>query len=258
MIRYVMGDLFDSDAYALVNAVNCEGVMGKGIAYQFKQLYPYNFKAYSDACKSGQLRPGKLFVFQEGGKLIINFPTKDKWRNSSEMSYIGEGLDALSSLIRGMRIPSVAIPPLGAGNGGLVWRDVRKLIEERLYSVSNLCQITVYEPSKIAGQRGVQEPRLGVSGLVLLEIMSRLRAPVNKERVKKACRLVNFAFDNDDFDRAYNGAQAFKRFHHAKTNAEARDILYRRIVSDSVERTLRKLSPAILKAVERVNSGKEL
>lgn len=135
MISFVTGDLFDSDAYALVNAVNCEGVMGKGIAYQFKSRFPRNFEAYREACASGFLRPGRLFPFEEGGKLIINFPTKDKWRNSSEMKYIDWGLSALSGFLNSNRIPSVAIPPLGAGNGGLIWRDVRRLMEERLYSV---------------------------------------------------------------------------------------------------------------------------
>lgn len=253
MIRFVTGDLFLSDAYALVNAVNCEGIMGKGIAYQFKQLYPYNFKAYRDVCESGFLRPGKLFVCKDSDKLIINFPTKDKWRNSSKISYIDNGLSALSDLIRDKRIPSVAIPPLGAGNGGLVWRDVRKLMEERLYSVSERCAISIYEPSERFGTRETSEPCLGVSGLVLLEIMSGLSEPVAKEKVRKACRLMNFAFKGNDFDRAYGQVQAFRRFHGSRSVSELRDILYRRIVSESVERTLRKLSPIIQETVRRVN-----
>lgn len=257
MIRFVTGDLFLSDAYALVNAVNCEGVMGKGIAYQFKRRYPDNFEAYRKACSDGRLRPGNLFASKESGKLIINFPTKDKWRNPSRISYIDEGLSALADLIRNEAIPSVAIPPLGAGNGGLVWRDVRKLMKERLYSVSDRADISIYEPSKASGTREACEPRLGVSGLVLLEIMSQLRAPVNKERVKKVCRLLNFTFEGDDFDRAYAGVQAFKRFHHIRSASEARDILYRQIVSDSVERTLKRLFPAISDAVQSVNLEKE-
>lgn len=256
MIRYVTGDLFNSDAYALVNAVNCEGVMGKGIAYQFKSRYPHNFEAYREACKSGFLRPGKLFSYEEGGKLIINFPTKDKWRNASEMSYIRDGLSELADLIRDKRISSVAIPPLGAGNGGLVWRDVRRLMEERLYSVSENRRITVYEPSAQSGKNAAIEPKLGVSGLVMLEIMARLGPPASKERLKRVCRKINFAFEGGDFDRAYGGVQAFKSFHGVRSNSQARDLLYRRIVSDSVERTMKKLSPAIISAVERVNSGK--
>ena len=257
MIRYVTGDLFDSDAYALVNAVNCEGVMGKGIAYQFKQRYPYNFKVYREACESGILRPGGLLTCEEGDKLIINFPTKDKWRNPSEMYYIREGLGKLSDLIINRRISSIAIPPLGAGNGGLVWKDVRRLMEERLYYASENCLISVYEPSTQSGKNEVSEPWVSVSGLVLLEIMARLQKPVSEERVRRACRYMNFASNNGDFNRAYNGVQSFKRFHRLKSNAVARDILYRRIVSDSVERTLRKLSPAISEAVRRVNSEKE-
>ena len=94
MFFYTTGDLLQSDAEALVNTVNCEGYMGKGIAYQFKLKFPNNNKDYVKACKNGTLRPGKLHVYKESEKIIINFPTKDKWREKSRMEYIEDGLDA--------------------------------------------------------------------------------------------------------------------------------------------------------------------
>ena len=99
MFFYTTGDLLQSDAEALVNTVNCEGYMGKGIAYQFKLKFPNNNKDYIKACKSGVLRPGKLHFYREAGKIIINFPTKDKWREKSQIKYIEDGLDSLILLI---------------------------------------------------------------------------------------------------------------------------------------------------------------
>ena len=100
MFFYTTGDLLQSDAEALVNTVNCEGYMGKGIAYQFKLKFPNNNKDYVKACKNGTLRPGKLHVYKESEKIIINFLTKDKWREKSRMEYIEDGLDALVLLIK--------------------------------------------------------------------------------------------------------------------------------------------------------------
>lgn len=250
MIRFVTGDLFESDAYALVNAVNCEGVMGKGIAYQFKERYPYNFKAYRDACKIGVLNPGKLFSCEENGKLIINFPTKDKWREPSRMSYIDAGLSALAVLIRDRGIPSVAIPPLGAGNGGLVWRDVRELMEKRLYSVSQSVDIEIYEPSEAAAGRVGRGPRLGVSALVLMDIEERL-GTTDKRLVKEAFNSMNkalpdpFVIRDESFDSVYGRVEEFKRYHHISSLPDAKRLLFRTIVSGNVVRKMNELTPAI-------------
>ena len=119
MLNYTTGDLLKSDAEALVNTVNCEGFMGKGIAYQFKLQYPQNNEDYVRACRSGALAIGKLHYYKEKGKIIINFPTKDKWREKSRMEYIEKGLDELVVLARDLGLTSIAIPPLGSGNGGL-------------------------------------------------------------------------------------------------------------------------------------------
>ena len=150
MIKYITGDIFESTAEALVNTVNTVGVMGKGIALQFKKLYPGNYNEYRRACKNGELTVGNLLIttdsnIESGDRIIINFPTKTDWRKSSEYSYIETGLDALVREITDRNIKSVAIPPLGAGNGGLEWTRVKSLIEDRLKDID--ARIFVYEPN---------------------------------------------------------------------------------------------------------------
>ncbi len=151
MIRYVTGDLLQSDADALVNAVNTVGVMGKGIALQFKQAFSHNFKVYSAACKNKELQPGKMLAVKDhnpvyGEKLIINFPTKMHWRNPSKPEYIRDGLAALRELIIAENIRSIAIPALGAGNGGLNWAEVKPLIADALQDLD--ADVQVFEPGE--------------------------------------------------------------------------------------------------------------
>jgi O-acetyl-ADP-ribose deacetylase (regulator of RNase III) len=123
MIRYVTGDLFSANAEALVNAVNTVGVMGKGVALAFRQRFPENFRAYVDACSRGEVEVGRMFVMDRGGfqrpRWIINFPTKQHWRHPSRLEWIVEGLDDLRRVIVANDIRTIAIPALGAGNGGL-------------------------------------------------------------------------------------------------------------------------------------------
>ena len=126
MITYKQGNIFDSDADCIFNTVNCEGYMGKGIAYQFKQRFSENNIRYEKECRAGRLTPGTLLVFREKGKTIVNFPTKDKWRNPSLMQYITDGLDEFVRILPGLGIKKAAIPPLGCGNGGLAWNDVKR------------------------------------------------------------------------------------------------------------------------------------
>ncbi|MHB1278870.1 MAG: type II toxin-antitoxin system antitoxin DNA ADP-ribosyl glycohydrolase DarG [Bacteroidia bacterium] len=150
MIRYIQGNILESNAQALVNTVNTVGVMGKGIALQFKKAYPHNFKIYADACKNGEIAIGKLLVVKDsnlgsGEKLIINFPTKKDWRKPSEYSYIQEGLIDLIKVIEKHTITSIALPPIGAGNGGLEWERVKTMIESALVKLP--VEILVYEPS---------------------------------------------------------------------------------------------------------------
>ena len=151
MIKYITGNILDSKADALINTVNTVGVMGKGIALQFKNAYQNNYKAYIEACKRNEVVVGKLFVVKDsnlnsGEKYIINFPTKKDWRKPSEYSFIDAGLDDLIHIVKEYKIQSIAIPPLGAGNGGLEWEKVKKIIEQKL---SNLeIEIIVYEPTQ--------------------------------------------------------------------------------------------------------------
>ena len=150
MINYQTGDLLQSQAEALVNTVNTVGVMGKGIALQFREAFPHNYKKYLDACKKKELQPGVLLSvwdnnLQSGQKLIINFPTKVHWRNPSKYEYIEKGLDALRDLLLKKPIKSIAIPPLGSGNGGLDWQKVKPLIETKLKDLD--VDIQVYEPT---------------------------------------------------------------------------------------------------------------
>jgi len=152
MIQFIEGNLLESKAEALVNTVNTVGVMGKGIALQFKNQYPNNYKLYEKACKAKEVQVGKLFVTEdssllEGRKIIINFPTKTDWRKPSEYSYIESGLKDLARIIKEQGIKSVAIPPLGAGNGGLDWNIVKNIIEKNLTGLN--CDIQIYEPNAI-------------------------------------------------------------------------------------------------------------
>jgi O-acetyl-ADP-ribose deacetylase (regulator of RNase III) len=151
MIRYIQGNILESDAQALVNTVNIMGVMGKGIALQFKNAFPNNFRAYQVACKNKEISVGELFVTKDcnlnsGEKLIINFPTKKDWRKPSEYTFIEDGLDDFLKVIEKYQIKSVAIPPLGAGNGGLEWEKVKRIINQKLGSID--MDILVYEPNQ--------------------------------------------------------------------------------------------------------------
>jgi O-acetyl-ADP-ribose deacetylase (regulator of RNase III) len=149
VIRYVEGDIIEAQAEALVNTVNCVGVMGRGIALQFKEAFPENFKAYAAACKREDVRPGRMFVFEQAEhsqpRYIINFPTKVHWRGKSRIEYIESGLEALAAEIRKRDIRSIAIPPLGAGLGGLAWTEVRPLIDRAMAEVPDV-DVDVYEP----------------------------------------------------------------------------------------------------------------
>ncbi len=138
MIAYKKGDIIAEDAEALVNTVNCVGIMGRGIALQFKNAFPENFKAYEAACRRAEVQPGRMFVFATqqltNPRYIINFPTKRHWRGKSRLSDIDAGLDSLVGEIRTRGIRSIAIPPLGTGLGGLSWLDVRPKIEAAIAS----------------------------------------------------------------------------------------------------------------------------
>jgi O-acetyl-ADP-ribose deacetylase (regulator of RNase III) len=149
MIESTQGNLLEADAEALVNTVNCVGVMGKGIALQFKQAFPENFAVYEKVCKAGRMQVGKVLIYETGNlinpKYIINFPTKRHWKGNSRIEDVETGLDDLIGQIRRLNIRSIAIPPLGAGLGGLPWPDVRLRIQTSFAELPDV-RVLLFEP----------------------------------------------------------------------------------------------------------------
>ncbi|MGH3157752.1 MAG: type II toxin-antitoxin system antitoxin DNA ADP-ribosyl glycohydrolase DarG [Streptosporangiaceae bacterium] len=179
MLDQVSGNLLDADVDAVVNTVNTVGVMGKGIALQFKQAYPDNFKAYEMACRNGEVQLGRMFVSQTGQlgqpRFIINFPTKGHWRAKSRLSDIQSGLTDLRHVIVERNIKSIAVPPLGCGNGGLKWDDVWPLITDALGDLPEV-QVHVYPPEGApppASMRiGTERPRMTLGRAALLMVLA--------------------------------------------------------------------------------------
>ena len=150
MIELTRGNLLQAAAEALVNTVNCVGYMGKGIALQFKQAFPANFKVYEAACHTGDMVPGKMLIYDNGGlvnpRYIINFPTKRHWKGNSRIEDIESGLKALVADVQRLGIRSIAVPPLGCGLGGLEWRVVRPMIEQAFAALPDV-QVLLFEPA---------------------------------------------------------------------------------------------------------------
>lgn len=180
MIKYTIGDILESDAEALVNTVNCVGVMGRGIALQFKKAFPLNFKEYKAACERKKIQPGNMFVFETGTftnpRFIINFPTKRHWRGKSRIEDIEAGLADLVEVIREHDIRSIAIPPLGSGLGGLDWQEVRSRIKRRLSELPDV-NVIVYEPDGAPAAekmvRNREVPKMTPGRAALVGLMDR-------------------------------------------------------------------------------------
>jgi O-acetyl-ADP-ribose deacetylase (regulator of RNase III) len=180
MIEFKSGDILSEDTDAIINTVNCVGVMGRGIALQFKKAFPDNFAAYESACRQKHVQPGRMFVYETGQltapRYIINFPTKRHWRGASRMDDIDSGLQALVETLRKYKIQSVAVPPLGSGLGGLDWNEVKPRIEAALQPLSDV-RVVIYEPGgapasgKMVKNRKVPEMTAGRAALV--ELMNR-------------------------------------------------------------------------------------
>lgn len=172
-IELKTGDLFTAGTDALVNTVNCVGIMGRGVALQFKKAYPLNFREYEAACKAGEVQPGRMFIHETGKfapRFIINFPTKRHWKGKSRMEDIESGLAALARDVQELGIKSIAIPPLGAGLGGLDWDEVRPRIEGALRDVPNL-DVVIYEPKgapEVVKSKDVPNMTEGRASLVIL------------------------------------------------------------------------------------------
>lgn len=183
MIKFTRGDILQADVEAIVNTVNCVGVMGRGIALQFKKAWPENFKAYAAACKNNEVQPGKMFVFATqqlaNPRYIINFPTKRHWRGASRMEDIDSGLEALAATIREKHIQSIAIPPLGCGLGGLDWNQVKQKIERSLSALPDV-YVLIYEPQGAPENDRVAHtpsaPKMTAGRAVLIELLQRYLA----------------------------------------------------------------------------------
>ena len=144
-MKILIGNLFDSKAQTLVNTVNCVGVMGKGIALEFKKRYPLMFDEYSNKCKLKEVKPGTPYLYQDiTGVSVLNFPTKDNWRSPSKLSYIVDGLDWFVRNYEQLGIRSIAFPPLGCGNGGLTWELVGPIMYNKLSTLP--IDIEIYAP----------------------------------------------------------------------------------------------------------------
>lgn len=180
MIELASGDILKDESEAIVNTVNCVGVMGRGIALQFRNAWPENFKAYEAACKREEVQPGRMFVFDTGQltlpRFIVNFPTKRHWRGKSRIEDIDSGLSALVVVINERGIRSIAIPPLGSGLGGLEWSEVRPHIESALSGLPDV-RVRIYEPNGALESDTMHHsrnvPTMTAGRAALVELMNR-------------------------------------------------------------------------------------
>ena len=179
MITIKTGDILREQTDALINTVNCVGVMGRGIALQFKKHFPNNFKDYKLACDRNEVRPGKIFIHETGElypRYIFNFPTKRHWRGESKIEDIEAGMISLTNEIRHLKISSIAIPPLGSGLGGLEWNDVLPIIKKHLSTVTDV-DVTIFEPSSISDQKAppqnIKAPQLTSGRAALISLIDR-------------------------------------------------------------------------------------
>lgn len=185
MIELTYGNLLEADVEALVNTVNTVGVMGKGIALQFRMAFPDNFVAYKQVCDANNLQPGQMLVVETHGlpgtpRYIINFPTKRHWRGKSKIEDIESGLKALIGEVRSREISSIAVPPLGCGNGGLKWSDVLPRIEQAFEMLPDV-RVLVYEPGRAPSPTKVMNrtprPKMTPGRAVVLCLMNRYSVP---------------------------------------------------------------------------------
>ena len=180
MIEHKVGDVFAEDAEALVNSVNCVGIMGRGIALQFKNVFPANFKAYAEACERSEVQPGRMFVFETGQltnpRYIINFPTKRHWRGKSRMADIESGLQDLAREVGERNIRSIALPPLGTNLGGLPWAEVASRIEAALGGLDGV-RVVVFTPASGPADgrpnRSTDVPKMTPARAALVSLMHR-------------------------------------------------------------------------------------
>jgi len=198
-VKLSQGDLLSAEADALVNTVNCVGVMGKGIALQFKKKWPAAFKDYKKVCDREELRPGMMHVHDLGmlaGKpyYIIHFPTKDHWRGKSKVSYVEDGLKELVKTVQALGIKSIAVPPLGCGNGGLEWSSVERLISEAFAPLEDTVEVLLYAPLGAPAAKKIvvrtERPNMTQGRAILIKLLAlyrQLEYSLSKIEVQKLC-----------------------------------------------------------------------
>lgn len=268
MLRYVTGNMFKSNADCFINTVNCEGYMGKGIAYQIKCQFPKTNDDYVKACKNRALYIGTLHYFIENGMTIINFPTKDKWRAPSKIDYILIGLDELVKLLPKLSVNTIAIPPLGCGNGGLHWNDVKSLMEEKLIPLENNYDFLIYEPSNRSYTQEVKKaPKLSVSSLILIQLKVHLKK-CNNLRLQKAAYFSNVYFSSDYFrfqkhkygpydhsiDIITKNIEEYQKFYNFTNLNEIYNSIYQTIYSQKTSDTLKKFEKPVKNSTAFINT----
>ncbi|MCK4920551.1 MAG: macro domain-containing protein [Bacteroidales bacterium] len=241
--------------------------MGKGIAYQFKLKYPKNNLEYEKQCRVGNFNIGSILAFNESNKLILNFPTKDKWRKKSEYSYIKEGLNTLVQRLPNLSVRSIAFPPLGCGNGGLDWGRVKEILISELSPYKDEYDFILYEPStNINRVKNIKKiPKLNASHLILMKLKIGLNK-FNKTRLQKGAFLINI-FSHEEYFKfnAYNygpynhsldiisrDIREFQEYYNYTTE-QAFEAAKKTLVSDSVNEKLKKFSLPVLNAVKFLN-----
>ena len=200
MIQLTKGNLLEAQAEALVNTVNCVGVMGKGIALQFKQAFPENYAFYRAACQRGEVQLGQMLVYETGHVLnpryVINFPTKHHWKEKSRIENIESGLQALVDEVKQRGITSIAVPPLGAGSGGLAWSEVRPRIEAAfapLTAVRVLLYAPLGAPQAETMQVATKRPNMTPGRAVILALLQRYLTPMYRLSMLEVQKLAYFA-----------------------------------------------------------------
>ena len=268
MISYTTGNILDSPADCLINTVNCEGYMGKGIAYQFKLRFPENNRQYVKECKAGRLRPGKVFSFSEDGKIIINFPTKDKWREKSSLGYIDSGMETLVKELMRLNVKSAAIPPLGCGNGGLEWSEVKEIITKHITPLENDYDFSIYEPSTKYYKPCIKKaPSMSFSSLIIIDMKRRL-SKFDKLRLQKTGYFLNYYLGKHyfKFDKGTYGPYShsieivikriaeYQAYYNISDTNELYESVFRTIRSKKTDESIDSTTEALSKAISFVNT----
>ncbi|MBE2197039.1 MAG: macro domain-containing protein [Anaerolinea sp.] len=225
MITYATGNILKAQVEALVNTVNCVGIMGKGIALQFKQAFPENYRTYARACELGEVQPGHMLVTHTGNLMpphyIINFPTKRHWRSKSRLEDIETGLDALAQEIQRLGIHSIAVPALGCGNGGLDWNDVRPRIEQALGALPGV-EVLVFAPEGapapgqvVVAPKTINLTRARALLVLLLDIYHRQAYSLSRLEIQKLAYFLQAAGEplKLDYDKHEYGPYAHNLNH---------------------------------------------